>query len=65
MHQAQLVSQKDTRAQKETSTQEHLVEATPASSVVEKEPVAVPEAATADAAKASKPSEPLEKRVEK
>ena len=62
MHQAQLVSQKDTAVQKETSTQEHPVEATPGPSVVEKEAVEVPEA---DTAEASKPSEQLEKRVEK
>ena len=65
MHQAQLVSQKDTVVQKETSTEEHPVEATSAPSVAEKEAVAVPEAANADAAKASQSSEPLEKRVER
>ena len=61
MHQAQLVGQKDTAVQKETKIQEHQVEATPGPSVAGKE--AVP--ATPDVAEASKPSEPLEKRVEK
>ena len=65
MHQAQLVSQEDTTVQNETSTEEHPVEATPAPSAAEKEAVVVPEAANADDTKASKSSEPLEKRVEK